>query len=241
VIRAVVLVPHPPLLMRELGGIEDPVAELRANVVDAARSMVDGADEVVVVGSADDARDWPASTGFDLHRFGTTDPPLPHPGLPLSLGVGVRLLRGSGWKGDISTVAVGRRASDEELEQLAGSLTGRERATAVLLLGDGSARRGERAPGYLDERAFAFDDTVAKALADGDAAALAHLDTELAADLMVHGAAAFRLLGRLALQQEGPPHAALTYRADPFGVSYFVATWTFLALRPSSVSRSGST
>ncbi len=97
----------------------------------------------------------------------------------------------------------------------------------MLLLGDGSARRSERAPGYLDERAFSFDDDIAKALADGDATALAQLDVGLAAELMTHGAAAFRLLGLLAQGEPEAPRAVLGYRDDPFGVSYFVATWTF--------------
>jgi hypothetical protein len=221
------LVPHPPLLLRELGGRQDPVADLRAAALDAVRAVVAPADEVVVVGAADDAREWPASSGFDLRRFGTTCPRLPQPGLPLSLGVGSQLLHDAGWSGDVSLVSVRWLATDDELEALAGALSSHERRTAVLLLGDGSARRSERAPGYLDERAFSFDDDIAKALADGDATALAKLDVELAAELMTHGAAAFRVLGRLAQRQPEPPRAVLGYRDDPFGVSYLVATWTF--------------
>lgn len=221
------LVPHPPLLLRELGGRQDPVADLRAAALHAVRAVVAAADEVVVVGAADDAREWSSSSGFDLRRFGTTHARLPQSGLPLSVGVGSQLLHDAGWSGDVSLVSVRWLATDDELEALAGTLSSHERRTAVLLLGDGSARRGERAPGYLDERAFSFDDDIAKALTDGDATALANLDAALAAELMAHGAAVLRLLGRLAQRQSDPPHAALGYRDDPFGVSYLVATWMF--------------
>ena len=97
----------------------------------------------------------------------------------------------------------------------------------LLVLGDGSTRRGEKAPGYLDERAFGFDDLVAQALSDGDAEALRDLDVALAAELMVLGSTALRVLGAVALHHPEPPEPALAYRDDPFGVSYFVATWRF--------------
>ena len=48
---------------------------------------------------------------------------------------------------------------------------------------------------------------------------------DLARDLMVGGRSVLRLLGTLGLP-DGPEAAGLTYRDDPFGVSYFVARWT---------------
>jgi hypothetical protein len=41
---------------------------------------------------------------------------------------------------------------------------------------------------------------------------------------MVGGRSVLRLLGTLGLSP-GPETAELTYRDDPFGVSYFVARW----------------
>ena len=58
-------------------------------------------------------------------------------------------------------------------------------------MGDGSARRSVSAPGYLDERAAPFDESVARAVRDGEPAALAALDPELAAELMADGRAAW--------------------------------------------------
>jgi hypothetical protein len=227
VISAAALVAHPPLLFRELGGAQDPVADLRAAALDAVRVVVRDADHVTVVGPADVARGWDVSDGIDVRRFGTTGERVSHEAMPQSLGVGVRLLDEAGWAGPVELVAVRWDAGRGDVEELAEAILARTDHTAVLLLGDGSARRGAKSPGHLDDRAFAFDDRVGRALAEGDASSLAGLDVEPARDLMLPGSATFRLLGELAGRQVGPPRATLTYRAAPHGVSYFTATWLF--------------
>ena len=238
-ISAAALVPHPPLLLRELGGAQDPVADLRAACLATVRAVVAGAERVAVVGGADTARRWDPTAEVDVRRFGAarprpagaspppSPPPSPPLSLPLSLGVGVRLLAEAGWGGPVVAHSLAWDADGAALEALAVELAAAPGRTAVVVLGDGSARRGERAPGYLDERAFPFDDAVAKALADGEAAEIAALDAGLARELMVTGATAFRFLGVLGRQQERRPEAALTFRDDPFGVSYLAATWLF--------------
>ena len=69
-ILAATLLPHPPLLFRPLGGVQDPVADLRAAALGAVRSATADADRVVVVGPADEARGWPADTPAGVRRFG---------------------------------------------------------------------------------------------------------------------------------------------------------------------------
>jgi CTP:molybdopterin cytidylyltransferase MocA len=226
-ISAAVLCPHPPLLLRELGGAQDPVGALRAAAVAAVRAATARAERVVVVGGHDEAGAWEPETPVDVRRFGTTGGRPPRPGLPVSLGVGSRLLTDAGWTGPVELLATTWHADAETVDRLADDLAERPRGTVALLLGDGSTRRGHRAPGYLDDRAFGFDDAVAKALATGDADALRDLDTALAEELMVLGSASLRVLGALAVRHGGPSNAGLDYRDDPFGVSYFVATWTF--------------
>lgn len=228
----VVLCPHPPLLLRELTGAQDVAVDLRAACVAAVGRMVaDAPDVVVVVGGADTARSWDGSLAPDVRRFGTTadrTPPGSGPALPLSLGVGRRLLDEAGWSGTTKLVSVTWDARDDEVDMLVDQLrdlAGRSGRVGLLLLGDGSPRRGDKAPGFLDERAFPFDDVVARALADGDAQALRDLDVELAGDLMVAGRTVFRLLGTLGLVA-GVEEVGLSYRDDPFGVSYFVARWS---------------
>ena len=89
------------------------------------------------------------------------------------------------------------------------------------MLGDGAAARRDGAPGYIDDRSFAYDDHVAAALAAGDADGLAALDVELGAELLATG----RLTWPVAAAALRPETAELTWRGDPFGLSYFVALW----------------
>jgi hypothetical protein len=225
----VVLCPHPPLLLRELGGLADPVADLRAACRAAVAEMLAKAPDVVVaVGPADTARSWDAALPPDVRRVGTTgDRTPPGSSLPLSLGVGRRLIHDAGWTGSTKLVSVAHDAAGGELDTFLHQLrdlAGRSGSVGLLLLGDGSTRRGDKAPGFLDPRAFPFDDAVARALADGDGRALRDLDADLARDLMVGGAPVFRLLGALGLAA-GVEAAGLDYRDDPYGVSYFVARW----------------
>jgi len=237
VIRTAVLCPHPPLLFRELGGAQDPAAGLRRAAASVVSGALAGASRVVVVGGHDTAGSWDPATPVDVRRFGTTGRPTARPGLPLSLGVGARLLAEAGWTGPTELVAVAWHADTATLDAVARDLAGRADGTVLLLLGDGSTRRGDTAPGYLDERAFPFDDAVAKALADGDAAALHDLDAGLAEELMVLGSSALRVLGGVALAQRATPRADLAYRDDPYGVSWFVATWQLASVDPGQKSR----
>ena len=223
----VALCPHPPLLLRELCGAVDSVPDLRAACRDAVADLVARQPgEVVVVGAAHRSGPLDAGAAVDVRRYGTTGPRTAAgtgPALPQSLGIGARLLQEAGWTGPASFHAVARDAAQRDLEQLADQLLGRPDA-AVLLLGDGSARRGEKAPGFLDERAFGLDGAIADALATGDAATLLDLDTVLAAELRVDGRSVFRLLGLLG-ERCGPVRPRLTHRDDPYGVSYLVARW----------------
>ena len=217
--RAAVLCPHSPLLFRELSGRQDVVADLRAACREVlGEAIATSPSKVVVVGGAGVAQTWEGRPA--VRRFGTTEPRVDEPELPLSLGVGRRLLDEIGWTGDTELVSLTWDASDEEVDALAQRLPD---DSVVLLLGEGSTRRGEKAPGYLDERAFPFDAATAKALESGDARALRELDVDLADELMVSGRTAFRVLGAL-----GPPRSArLAYDADPYGVAYHVALWTY--------------
>jgi hypothetical protein len=92
----------------------------------------------------------------------------------------------------------------------------------LLVLANGSARRGEKAPGHLDPRSFGFDERVETALAEGDPAGLATLDPELGHDLLAVGVEPLRQLGAA---QHRVETANLLYAGDPYGVRYWVATW----------------
>jgi len=91
-------------------------------------------------------------------------------------------------------------------------------SSGLLVVGNGSARRTEKAPGHLDPRARAFDEALGRALRDGDAEALAATDHALARDLWADTDHLPRLAGL-------GPAAAVDYDDDPFGVQYWVMRW----------------
>jgi hypothetical protein len=95
--------------------------------------------------------------------------------------------------------------------------------TGVLVMGDGSARRSLKGPGYLDERAEPFDAAVVQALTDATPHALADLDLELASQLLVAGAPAWRAAGELL--RTGSWQGEVLYADAPYGVMYTVASW----------------
>jgi hypothetical protein len=91
----------------------------------------------------------------------------------------------------------------------------------LLVMGDGSACRTTRAPGYADPRADPFDASATKALVDADPAGLLALDPALAAELMAAGRAPWQVLAGV----PGSYRGELLYDAAPYGVQYTVATW----------------
>jgi hypothetical protein len=242
VVSAIAFCPSPPLLVPELAaGAAVELDPLRAACQEAVRRLLAACpDEVVVIGTGPgDARFPPGSTGtlagYGVPVTATLPGAPPRPAsLPLPLTLGAWLLAGV----DVpcSAVSVGPGAHPLDLPD----------RPAVLVMGDGSARRSERAPGYVDDRAAGFDAAVAEALATGDAAALRNLDPVLGAELLAAGVPAWRAVGRMltAGERAQVPTAAAraaggtadrsgggTYDAEllhadaPYGVGYLVATW----------------
>jgi hypothetical protein len=91
---------------------------------------------------------------------------------------------------------------------------------AYLVVGNGSARRTEKAPGHLDERAAAFDEELARRLKEASTDAFATIDRDLADELWasVAGIVEMARLPDLELVQ-------VDYDDDPYGVQYWVLRW----------------
>lgn len=222
-IRAVAVCPQPPLLFRELAGTQDAAEELRATCHRAVSQVLTSApDVVVVIGGAERTAAWDATLGPAPGGFGG---PGRRVGLPLSLGVGRRLLEETGWAGAVELRGVAWDAPREDVEALGEEQASREDDVVLLVLGEGSARRGDKAPGYVDDRAFGYDAETGRALAEGDPAALLAQDAWLADELMAGGRAAFQVMAAAVRAQGGTPQATVGYSDDPFGVMYFVVTW----------------
>ena len=234
---AAAVCPHPPLIVPELAGAAAPeLDELRA-ACDAAvaRLYGAGARSIVVVGAGDRTADldypfrgsfapWGLPLEVQLGRLPSgvigTD------GLPLSLLVGAWLLRRVPPPGPM-TWRMATVAHDEPVERCAtvGARMGSGQPWALLVMGDGSACRGTKAPGYDDPRAEAYDEGVARALADADPDALLGLDPGLSAELKVAGRAPWQVLAGAAREAGGDWRGELSYHRAPYGVSYFVANW----------------
>ncbi len=148
----------------------------------------------------------------------------PAPMLPLSLTIGAWLLdRQPSPPGHVLGLAVRADAEPEACAELGAHLAGRREGIALLVLGDGSACRTEKAPGYFDPRAAGYDAAVADALRRPDPDALLALDPALSAQLRVAGRAAWQVLAGAAGGRDW--RGTLSYAAAPYGVGYLVAAW----------------
>jgi hypothetical protein len=146
------------------------------------------------------------------------------PDLPLSLTVAAWLLRDRPLRPERVGEAVPFDLPTNDCVAIGSGIAGRSTRVGLMIMADGSARRGEKSPGYADDRAESFDAGVTSALAAGETAALTALDPDLAAELMVAGRSAWQVLaGAAGIDQW---HGRIYYDAAPYGVQYTVATWT---------------
>jgi hypothetical protein len=215
--RAVGFIPAAPLLVPQVAGGSAHVDEdLRDACRAVARRLTQSADEIVVAATATGGSVWTDDATWGFEGFGVARQPSDgRPRVPWQLGIGAWLLDDIGWTGS-------RRYAGIHSEHRARvDLTG---GSAVLVVGDASARRNEKAPGHLDDRAESFDASIATALATGDVTALGRLDASLAAELMCAGAPAWRWLAET-IDAQHVVEAEVLVDSAPYGVGYLVAYW----------------
>ncbi|WP_067461758.1 hypothetical protein [Actinomadura macra] len=258
--------PHPPALVPALAGEAAPELDgVRAACDEAIRRLgvaytdvtvrpprlrASTVDALIVVGGAPETRAYGPDAFATLRPYGLdwTSPVsatvTATEALPLSLTIGHWLLQRQDADAGSLYQAVGFDNSPEECLRLGQGLADSAERVALLVMGDGSACRSEKAPGYLDERARPYDEAVARALADADADALAKLDTGMSRELQVAGRAAWQVLAGAAGAADGPQiargawtgvggvqgagglTAGLLAEEAPYGVGYLVASWT---------------
>ncbi|MBT2677113.1 class III extradiol dioxygenase subunit B-like domain-containing protein [Streptomyces sp. ISL-14] len=239
---AAAVCPCPPLLVPELAaGAAPELDAARAACTDALGLLAAARpDRLVVVGPAEEggrgaypqgARGSFRGFGVDIYvRLGRAedDAAVPAPSerlLPASLAVAAWLLQRAGWEdAPIEGLGVAEPLEAERCIETGRDIAARAERVALLVMGDASACRTLKAPGYLDERAAPFDASVARALGKADVAALKTLDTELARDLKASGRAPWQVLAGAA--EEADLAGALLYEDAPYGVGYLVATWS---------------
>ncbi|MGH1564777.1 hypothetical protein [Mumia sp. DW29H23] len=226
---SVAVVPQTPLLVPEIAsGAARELEALRTAAVEAVREVATDADRVVVVAPGPkDVAYGAVEADFSAFGYGgldtgsasappysTTGSSTPRAGSALPLGA---------WLLDVAGVRLPR--TFHETTGTAVDLEDQGR-TALLVLADGTAKRDESAPGYVDVRALAFDAVIGTALAGADVDALASLQPDLAEELWASGVPAFRALAATVRTRgaEGL-RARLRYDGAPYGVAYWVATW----------------
>ncbi|CAL9288770.1 class III extradiol dioxygenase subunit B-like domain-containing protein [Streptomyces sp. R02] len=231
--------PCPPLLVPEVAaGAAPELDAARAACTDALGVLAAARpDLLVVVGPDAGTCDYPAGTPGSFRRFGVDlDVRLGDGGgdgegvagreLPYGLAVGAWLLGRTRWAGTpVAGRGVGESLAPDACLAEGRRLAGLADRVALLVMGDGSACRTLKAPGYLDERAAPFDAEVARALGAADTAALRALDAGLARELKVSGRAPWQVLAGAAEGAAGLS-GTLLHENAPYGVGYMVATWS---------------
>lgn len=247
---AAAVCPCPPLLVPDVAaGAAPELDAARAACTDALGVLAAARpDQLVVVGPAEQSGRGPHSEGargtfrgfgvdldVRLGRNGALTSEGPAAGsepvegadrpLPPSLAVAAWLLGRTDWSdAPVEGLGVGEPLAAERCIQTGREIAARAGRVALLVMGDASACRTLKAPGYLDDRAAGFDAEVAHALGAADVAALQTLDAELAYELKASGRAPWQVLAGAG---EGAGLAgALLYEDAPYGVGYVVAAWS---------------
>jgi hypothetical protein len=224
VITSAALCPAPPLLARELTGTDPVAPDLRQACLDATAALLaDEPDLIAVIGAAAETRMWPPAGRLDLAAYRPGLVSLAGgPPVPLALGLGARLLDEVGYAGRRQLHSVSEHEPAAACAALGARLASSAARVALLVMADGSARRGLQAPGYLDDRSVPFDARVERAVRAGDLATLLAVDAELARELMATGRAGWQVLA--GAMNGHRPATEIRYCDDPFGVAYLVAS-----------------
>lgn len=234
---AAAVCPCPPLLVPEVAAGAAPEMDTARTACSDALGVLAAArpDLLVVVGPAEGSGcgSFPQGSPGTFRGFGVDldvrlGPATDSPGereLPPSLAVAAWLLQRTGWAdAPIEGLGVGEPLAPERCVQTGREIGARAGRVALLVMGDASACRTVKAPGYLDERAAPFDAEVARALGTADVAAVQALDAELARELKASGRAPWQVLAGAA--EEADLTGTLLYEDAPYGVGYVVATWS---------------
>lgn len=228
-ITGVAFCPQSPALVPGVGrGLDADLGPVRAACRTAIRRVAAPGTRIVVVGSGANNASFGATSRGTFAGFGVDlvvvlgsddDGPVD---LPAPLAVGAWLVR--------DALGPGSGATAYTVDGTGTGLPGLDAAEPVSLIvvGDGSACRTEKAPGYLRPGAVEFDQRIATALASGSGGRLLRAVVPRpgtdAADLMIAGEPAWAALAPVLGSQ--PWDAELLYDGAPFGVGYFVAAWT---------------
>ncbi|MFJ8751375.1 class III extradiol dioxygenase subunit B-like domain-containing protein [Streptomyces sp. NPDC102441] len=236
---AAAVCPCPPILVPEVAAGAGPELDAaRDACVDALGVLAAAQPDLLIVagpGEPADRGPFPPGSAGSFAGFGVdltvrlgeapAGSSAPERTLPASLAVGAWLLGRTRWDGaPVEGLGVGEPLAADRCLRAGAELATRAERVALLVMGDGSACRTVKAPGYLDERAVDFDAVAARALGSADLAALSALDESLAYELKVAGRAPWQMLAGAA--RGAGLGGQLLYEDAPYGVGYVVAAWS---------------
>ena len=212
-ITDIVVVPAALLLLREYQGRAEAAPGLRASCVEVVHAAASRVDRVVVVHATDrEPRGTRPAAGRRV-----AEELLAEAGTSASCVSFVEVA----W--DTPVDVCGSRGAE-----LVTSVDDGAGRVALVVVGGGSARRTEKAPGHLDPRAAVLDEQLVAAIRgaghEGGLGSLLDLEPELCADLLVTGRAPLQVA---VAATGGTAYDVVSCDVtDPFGVLYVVAHLT---------------
>jgi hypothetical protein len=224
-IIGVVFIPAAPLLCPDVD-IEELLVDERDASIELVLEFTQDAQQVLVIGSGDETR-WFEDGGVGSTRgfgglleyaLGTGSKRLPQ-----ALTIGAAVLNGAHWSGRVMALEVGHSSNTDDRKRLGSEVAAKaaELATLVVVVGDGSATRTEKAPGYVQPDAASFDVAMARAINEADTHAILDVDQDQADRLWCRGIPAWQVVSNAVGQMQG----TLILESAPFGVNYLVASW----------------
>lgn len=220
-------------------GAAGELDDLRRACAGVVEQLLDsGARSLMVIGPGPSVSAWSSPVTVSFARYGvpltvSVGEPGPVEPLPLSLAVGAWLSR------EATGIEVRLHSLPDDLSPAqcaAWTPTGLDldQPWALLAMGDGSACRTPKAPGYFDPDAEPFDHAVAAALAGADPAALLAIEPDQAERLWCAGRPAWQALaGRIAADGRSWT-GELRHHDAPYGVGYLVAAFSPVGDTPSA-------
>jgi hypothetical protein len=151
-----------------------------------------------------------------------SDPGLPTP-IMVARYLASRDLKANPGHGDVWASARWITTSGDDASVLGAQLAGAGNLVALILLADGAACHGPKAPRAQDARAQEYDDGVCAALASGQPGRLARLDADLGGELGASGPRVWPVL--VAAAADGEMVGDVLWAGAPYGVGWAVASW----------------
>ena len=224
-ISAVVFIPAAPLMCPDID-VEALLADERAASIELVAELQQNAEQIIVIGSGE-LTTWFEQGGIGNTRaFGGVSHYVIGSGrdeMPQALTVGACVVSAAGWAGAVKALVVDTETTAEQRGVLAKELIAKsdDLRTLIVAVGDGSATRTEKAPGYIQPDALDFDAAVVRAIENGDSGAIVAIEQSTADRLWCRGLPTWQVVAQAIGHAEG----TLVLESSPFGVNYLVAAW----------------